>query len=261
MIYKDTWNLTGTDQQIKIVKDALDKIFFPWERLNLPKKPTEIGWRDLNNGMYAKDGVDEHGDKFESIAGKLDKPSEVRSFHGGIDHVRNYIFGVMYPASGRLYIDNYLVQRPDMAAATVSAEIAHDVDYFLPLTDDQRNQIMALLHPNGPDEHSWWEKQDYGVEYFDLVGESFMILFTDAYSDIPFGNRDDFSHPGNPLLAPQIRKIIGVERTDAVIEPAKEYFKTVSSKTYHSKKHGNMKIGISKITDIRGLKPCKICIK
>lgn len=248
------WNLTGTEQQQQIVLEALKKIHFPFERLQLPRIPTEIGWMDLNDGMFNINGLDSNGEKFDTITGKLDKPTEKHRAHGGVDHIRNYIFGVMHPASGRMYIDNWLVNRPDLAMATVSAEIAHDVDYFLPLNDSQREEIMKLLHPNGEDHHTWWERVDYGAEYYSLVGETFMILFTDAYSDIPFGDRSDFAHTGSPELAPAIRKIIGIERTDA---KTNIYWKTKGSKIYHAKHHGKM--NPHTITDISGLRPCKIC--
>ena len=50
MIYKNKFNLTGTDQQQAIVKEALDTIYFPWDRLKFPTEPVEIGWQDLNHG-------------------------------------------------------------------------------------------------------------------------------------------------------------------------------------------------------------------
>ena len=201
MIYKSKFLLTGTAQQIAIVAEALDKIKFPWERLTFPKEPVEIGWKDLNNGLYRSMDIKKHE------SGTL-----------GIIEGRKYTLGIFYTHSGRIYIDNYLVNYPEIAQSTVSAEIAHAVDYFLPLTDSQRNEIMALMHGGSTVEHghSWWEKYDYGAEYYTLVGESFMQAFTVAYSDMPFGNASDFTHSITPEQAPALRKILGIERTDYV---------------------------------------------
>ncbi len=236
MIYANTWNLTGTERQQAIVKDALDAIKFPWERIKLPRNPTEIGWRNLNDGTYNQapnpavdqalkvrkhEGHDpaprKHGDEDHS---KPKDPAahpdvEIEPLYGAVDgEGRKYIMGIFYPGSGRIYIDNALVNYPAHARATVSAEIAHAVDEFLPLSDAQRTKIIELLHPDGPDQHTWWEKVSYGDEYYTLVGESFMILFTYAYSDIEFEGADDFIHPGDRSMAEAVRKIIGIDRTD-----------------------------------------------
>ena len=204
MIYKNKFNLTGTAEQQAIVTGALDKIFFPWERLRFPTEPVEIGWRDLN----ARGLTGEAARKHES--GTV-----------GIIEGRRYTLGIFYTHSGRIYIDSYLVRYPEIAASTVSAEIAHAVDYFLPLTDGQRMDIMALMH-NGNSEdhgHSWWEKHDYGMEYYTLVGEAFMQAFTVAYSDIDFGNANDFAHSITKEQALKLRQIIGIDRTDAIAHP------------------------------------------
>lgn len=287
MIYKNKFNLTGTDVQQAIVKEALDKIMFPWERIHLPGEPVEIGWMDLNNGMFAINieppaksikleyeyayptevtddtdihrihGTHEHpeGDKPEPLVGRL--------------HGRLYILGVFYPGTGRIYIDNALANHPEMAQATVSAEIAHSVDEFLPLSDSQRDAIMKLMHGGGTDEHTWWEKVDYGAEYWSLVGESFMQAFTIAYSDMPFGNTADFVHSLKPEQIPDLRKIVGIERTDA--EPAPmphvpaptevvEYETFPPSKVYHRLSHYDSpnRVGVL-ITDTTGYRPCKKC--
>lgn len=224
MIYKDKFNLTGTLRQQEIVKQALDAIKFPWEKLKLPNRYTEIGWRDLNTGLFghtAKLHQGEHPDA---------EKKETEPLYGQVEG-RKYILGVFYPMTGRIYVDNQLVDYPEIAQSTVSAEIAHSVDEFLPLTVQQRNQIMELLHPEGPDDHTWWEKSNYGEEYFSLVGESFMILFTYAYSDLPFGNANDFEHAGHPSMGPAIRKIIGIERTDYVAPSTTSQPTTTSTTT------------------------------
>lgn len=256
MIYASKFTLSGTTQQKTIVKDALDKIFFPWDKLTFPREPVEIGWRDLNSGSFLASKVKKHQGPHP---GGEDKPDYIQ----GVVEERKYTLGVFYTGSGRIYIDNRLVNYPEIAAATVSAEIAHAVDYFLPLTDAQRKKIMTLMHMGNDQEHghSWWEKLDYGLEYYDLVGEAFMQAFTVGYSDIPFGNADDFTHGIKLEDAPELRKIMGVERTDYVpTEIMTEYEVFGQSKVYHRMSHYK-KPGRDGtiITDPTGYRPCKVC--
>lgn len=260
MIYKNKFNLTGTDQQQAIVKEALDTIYFPWDRLKFPTEPVEIGWRDLN-----------HGETLNMVA-----DPKARFHQGGtigIINGRKWTMGVMYPSSGRIYIDLQMVNFPQLAKTTVSAEIAHNVDYFLVradggigMTDKQRDEIMALMHGGNYADHghSWWEKFDYGTEYFTLVGESFMQAFTLAYSDMPFDNTSDFTHSITKEQVPALRKILGIERTDYIPlpeprpEPVATYKTFPPSTIYHRLTHYPTRKGKT-VTNLTGLKPCKIC--
>ncbi len=58
MIYKQVFDLRGTQQQQQIVKEALDAIKFPFERLKFPKGMAIIGWANLNgqkaDGKFTK---------------------------------------------------------------------------------------------------------------------------------------------------------------------------------------------------------------
>jgi hypothetical protein len=218
MIYKDTWNLTGNETQQAIVKEALDAIKFPWELIKVPNKPVEIGWRDLNIGKYLKNAKLHEGHHPEKQRPAV---NDFETLEGSIEG-RKYVMGIFYPSTANIYVDNLLQYYPSYAKTTVSAEIAHAVDEFLPLSNKQREEIMALLHPDGKDNHTWWEKQDYGAEYYSLVGETFMILFTKAYSDTPFEGAEDFVHDGHNVKPEDVRRIIGVERTDYVPPAPKE---------------------------------------
>lgn len=201
------WNLTGTENQQKIVRNAFSRIKFPFERLTLPGKP-ECGWRDLNSGMYGKvydpEMARQHGDNTHDG----DTPDAVEGELEG----RRFIMGVIYPMSGRIYLDVRLEQYPEMAHATLGAEIAHAVDFFLPMTDDMRNELLRLW--NVPDT-TWWERFDYGTEYFRLGGEAFMHEFVAAYSDINFGNKSSFAHDIG-VEAEDVRRVLGIQRTDYV---------------------------------------------
>ena len=222
------WRLTGTANQQRIVRDAFARIHFPFERLLLPGVP-ELGWRDLNGGRYASalqgrfhgEHVHEPKPQTPTSTPELDEQPEPL-FGGEQDNDgdnRRWVAGVFYPYSARIYLDFRCESRPEMAHSVVSAEIAHAVDEFLPLTEAQRYQIMLELHEGHVDHHTWWERFDYSTEYYSLIGETFMILFTKAYSDIPFGNVSSFIHTGHNLSGSRIRQIIGIERTDIVTTP------------------------------------------
>jgi hypothetical protein len=242
------WTLTGTPNQQAIVRDAFERIKFPFERLTLPGSP-ELGWRDLNGSddWWLAKGRKHEGQ--QHAPAREDRPEPL---NGEIDG-RKWIMGVFFPVSARVYLDLALEDYPDTAKAVVSAEIAHAVDEFLPLTDAQRAEFIRLVHPEGSDHiDTWWEKADYGAEYYNLIGETFMILFTKAYSDIPFGDTSPFVHRGDNITAEQVRAVIGIERTDAV-----RFVVYGKSKIYHKPTHYD-RPGITPVSLV-GYRPCKVC--
>lgn len=224
------WNLTGTENQQRIMREGFGYLHFPFDRLTqLPGTP-ELGWRDLNSGHYAElarslgfepgedarvepDLVHRHGDNHHDG----DRPDPL---HGVIDGKR-WVMGIIYTQSGRIYIDVDCESRPELAWAVLGAEIAHAVDFFLPMTDAQRNELLRLwAKPNT----TWWEVFDYGSEYYRLGGEAFMHEFVAAYSDLDFGDKSSFLHDAGVEPA-DVRRILGIERTDAspaAPEPAPE---------------------------------------
>lgn len=227
------WKISGTTSQQTIILTALGKIKFPFDRMRLPAQ-AEIGWDDLN-------AESARADAGEPLVGRLKG--------------RKYILGLFYPSTGSIYIDVGLENEPEIAESVVSAEVAHAVDEYLPLSDAQRGKLMALVHPVGADSHSWWEKSDYEAEYYSLVGESFMIMFTRAYSDVPFGNAADFVHPCDKVAPADIRAAIGIERTDA----AAQFVRFPGSKVYHKRSHYPAKANAIPVTSVAGLRPCKVC--
>lgn len=249
MIYKKIFDLIGTARQVEIIQQGMDKIKFPWEKLNPPEGVFKIGWADLNNGRFTQyvRAHKGHGGEPQAINGMLNG--------------REYIMGVFYPHNGDILVDNKLVNYPEVAQTTVSAEQAHLVDEYLPLTNAQRLALHKLMHPGGviPEgEAFWFEKVDYSTEYFSLPGEFFMCLFTLAYSDMMF-DPGSFTHAIPKALIPDVRKIIGIERTDLVpAAPKKQYRVFGTSKTYHTLEHYPKKTG-KIITDASGLYPCKSC--
>lgn len=289
-IYMGVFKLTGTERQQQIVVDALNELKFPFNELQLPYPPTEIGWQNLNAGQWlSADEVDSMGRKFDRLTGPKqpitgmtrDQEGQAVRLHGGVDHERNYIYGVMYPGFGMIYIDNSLVDRPDAAISTVMAEIAHDVDYFHPKFQDwqrdeagvefspKRRAILALqeqdqeVGTHKPHAATWWEVADYSAEYFKLPAEAFMQNFAISYSDRDlstfFNGFGD--HVIRKELAQQLIDILDIPRTDQIIDPMPTFYIIGRSITYHSELHYANKKNRKQVTSTKGLKPCKTCIK
>ncbi len=247
MIYQNTWNLTGTEQQQQIVKEALDKIMFPWEKLKLPNAPVEIGWDNLNVTYEKRQHTESQAP--EPLLGMING--------------RKYTLGVFYPGIGSIFIDNDLVKYPAEAQTTVSAEIAHSADEFY-MNNSMRKSIMLLMHSNEADSHTWWEKVDYNTEYFSLIGEGFMQVFTFAYSDMPFSGAEAFEHRITKEQAPMVRKILGIERTDMDVSVQnKNYFARLGAYVFHDthkNKFANITTFATREEAINaGLRPCLIC--
>ena len=259
------WNLTGTEPQKSIVRQAFERIKFPFEVLALPGTP-ELGWRDLNGSdewWLAEGGTARKHEGHGTPAPDGERPEPLNGELEG----RKWVMGVFFPSSARIYLDVRLEPYPELAMSVVSAEIAHAVDEFLPLSEEQRQAIMAILHPEGADHHTWWERSDYNAEYYTLVGEEFMRLFTKAYSDIPFGDSSAFAH-GHVQVDPKaVRQIIGIERTDAPPEPAPAththtYVRYGKSKIVHKPTHYDNKVPTETIEAEHipaGYRACKVC--
>lgn len=252
------WNLTGTESQQRVIRDAFARIHFPFDRLTLPGTP-ELGWRDLNSGAYGmaklSPGVyhfDEPIDFARAHGDNLHDGDKPDTLEGEVDG-RRFIMGVIYPMSGRIYLDVRLERYPEMAAATLGAEIAHAVDFFLPMNDDMRNELLRLWNvPNT----TWWEVHDYGSEYFRLGGEAFMHEFVAAYTDINFGSKASFAHDIGVEPA-DVWRILGIRRTDLPDEPTPvvSYGK---SAVFHRPDHYEKRPG-KPVSDRTGMRPCKVC--
>lgn len=255
----EKWTISGSPDQQAIVRGALVKIKFPFNLLSFAGTP-ELGWRDLNARASGGKPHMPHPPGYHDNP-EADEPHFIEGLLSG----RKYTLGVFYTGSATIYIDNALVSYPEVAEATVAAEIAHAVDYFLPLTDLQRDTFIRLLNDGQPNENTWWEISDYSTEYFTLAGEAFMFLFCRAYSDIPFGSVAAFEDKGENITPAQIRAVIGIERTDFIPpapKPEKEFVRFGAGKVYHIPSHYENRVGkpVTKLA-FPSLRPCKICIK
>lgn len=213
------FELIGTPAQTAILMPvftagASEFIRFPWALMDdLPRYPVPISWEDLNDGTLAKVATDDTGSTaapvhphFHDSKGfghAISRPGATL----GEPEARNMIAGVFW-TDGRIKIDTRMEGRPDDAREVLSAELAHAVDYGLPITDAMKGQIVELLHPGGADTHTWWERASYGDEYYTLVGEGFMAVFTHAYSSMePW--QDPFTHKSTREVAARVPAILG----------------------------------------------------
>lgn len=193
-------------------------IAFPWKRLRKPPRlPIPIGWADLNPRARRR------GRASRSASTGDRAPLFPHVVHGGhTGHAiirpgswfgrpkRRWMTSAVYWETGRIQIDSRLAKRPREAREALASEIAHAVDFALPLSNAKKAKIMRLLHGRRADEHTWWEREDYDDEYFTLVGEAWMALFTHSYSKIvPW--QAAFSHKSSPTMAPKVHRILGIE--------------------------------------------------
>lgn len=224
IVGEGTYDLQGSEAQVAILAPCFDPtspyfIRFPWFALNQrPPGAIPIGWTNLNatySGAMHAHGVHKRAGDLgaNAIPGHVDmKDKDGREGHGIIRRThegRWFIAGVFW-TDGRIQIDTRCEAEPELAREVMSAELAHSVDYFLPLSDDQKGALAAMLHPEGGDEHTWWETHDYAAEYYDLVGETFMALFTFAYAPAIEPYQDAFTHKANRGQAEKVRVILGV---------------------------------------------------
>jgi hypothetical protein len=113
-----------------------------------------------------------------------------------------------------------LARRPAEARETLSAEIAHAVDYGLPMTAGHRTALMHLVHRGATDDHTWWEREGYDEEYYTLVGEAWMAMFTHAYSRIePW--QGGFKHKSSRAIAPAVRRILEIAPAGVKASPVR----------------------------------------
>lgn len=241
------WKLTGTPSQMTLATMAFARIKFPFDRMTqFPGQP-ELGWADLNSRSHGEmaraHGIDKHdGDKADSLEGEING--------------RRWVMGLIYTQSGRIYIDTRLEQYPELAMAVIGAEVAHAVDFFLPMTDAMRNELLRLWNVPGT---TWWEVVDYGDEYFRLGGEAFMHEFVAAYTDLDFGDKSAFAHDANVEPA-DVRRVLGLERTDYVPPPPPVRFVRYGrSLIYHLPTHYPTKTNSIPVEGTAGLRPCRQC--
>lgn len=202
------WDLSSlTEQERSIIQEALDRCDFPFELL-LPELQSEVNRkaipvefddlsryraraRDLND-FEANAHNDGHGD-----SGHIDVKEGDDSAHGIM--FREQVLGLAW-YSGKVTIEKSLVNNPQLAQEVFLCEGAHMTDFFY-LTEYHRRQILSYYGAT-----NWFEEAGEN-DYEDWVGESFMIAFTRAFSDID-PRIDQFTFQTTEEIALRVRELL-----------------------------------------------------
>jgi len=232
------FDLQGTDAQNTIIKQAVDRITFPWEKITAIRKPIPVGWRDLNGGSsmrFASLGGDLHDetkipDHVHVVGPNGEEGHGVARFFDAKDGegARWWTAGVFWWGGGSagIDIDVRCEAQPGIAREVFSAEAAHFADLGMPYTPTMKDQITRLLHPGGLDDHTYWWPEDVGLPYggqpyFACMGETNMGLWTHAYSDMtPY--TEPFPHKSTRAMAPEVHRILGAPPVGASPAPPTE---------------------------------------
>lgn len=190
------WDLRGTENQNRIIQEALDRTTFPFDVL-LPGLQASVGrsyipveWEDLSRYNRVADA---EGHEHVHINGDTGHPI-FREIEG-----RQRVLGLAW-YSGKVSMDTSLEFDDELAFEVFLSEGAHMIDFFW-MTQEHREAIWNALHVDAEDSdhvteegevghgHSWF---DVGG-YYSWVGEAWMGLFVRAYSNVLV--TIDFDHP------------------------------------------------------------------
>jgi len=204
------WHTTGLNVwQRPAVEAIINECTFPWKRLE-----------PLVTQVRGEPFIPVISSDLSRFRGAADHHVHESGRLGHIIEVREQVLGLFW-SDGKIEIEQS-IRDETLVKEVFLAEAAHSVDYFLPLTDAKKKSIALLLHGGIIDSHTWWEIRDYGEEYYRLMGESFMALFTLAYSNIePW--QEAFEHKATKTMVPEVYAILGIwpatEPTDPVPLP------------------------------------------
>lgn len=162
---------------------------------------------------------------------------------------RNRVLGLAW-YSGKISLDNSLVDNPEFAQEIFLAEAAHMVDFFY-MTDAMRDRIVAVYE--SADGHGWFDVGGYN----DWFGESWMSGFTLAFSDIT--PTISMTHEVTREKAREFRTILGVVEPE--VEKPREFFRTRRGKKYHDIHQGLVQSELltKERAEESGLRPCGRC--
>lgn len=233
------FQLQGTQNQQRIIRETLDRTDFPWDRLRPLLRQTTgdrdyipVEWADLSRyagaamkerkaGVAGDARVADDGHAHDHDHGHEDMLFHAHGSEDGDEwHAigyRNQVLGLAW-YSGRVSMSLTLESRPLLAAEVFLSEGAHMVDFFY-MTDEQRRRVFNAFHGDpdvdpAPHGHDWF---DVG-SYWDFVGEAFMGGFVRAYSDVPV--TIPFTHGATPQIGRWIREILTPELVDPPVPPS-----------------------------------------
>ncbi len=226
---------SNTSRQRDVVDYALDHCDFPWNLLKpglrkaAGRERIRVYWKWLTEKQWeevCKGGAKAHP---LSAAGHSHggAPKDDHDHHHDHGHAHDH-GGHAHRASaraatsrramdygwavddGRMFLQSRMASEKEFMASVFLLEGAHFVDYHY-LTDKQRDQIYKIFHPGRDRDHphGWWETEG-APHYEQMVGESFMIGFLYAFSDLKPDESafPDFVHDATPAIARRLRKLL-----------------------------------------------------
>lgn len=165
------WNIQAIPRQQLLIISALRTIAFPFSRISRDIPDPTI---ECVPNLMSSDGTTPVTGRFNSATGKI-----------------------LIKAN----------QSPRSLKLAVIFEVAHLVDYYMPMTDLMRRQISRVLH--GDNSGVWWPPNP--ASFFDIDGEAWMWMFGGAYaSKVPYESA--WSPPITRAMMPRIRRILRVPR-------------------------------------------------
>lgn len=228
------FDLSGlTDNQRRIIQEALDACDFPFDKLS---KPIPVEFADLS--AYGARG---HGE-FEE---------------GHLLKYRERVLGLAW-YKGLVSVEAALERDEPLAQEVFLAEGAHMVDFFY-MTPEHRAELLKVLDPA---QDSLWFDDPQG--YWHDVGEAFMGGFIRAYAPTVPVTLDNFVHKSPPEVGPPIRAILTPEEEGPAPEVIPDkgivWGRVGKRKVHHiqgdhiTKAWPNLEVAMEE-----GRTPCKVC--
>lgn len=196
------------DDQARYLVPAIDVGQFPWEKL-VPGIQAQVGRDYIPTKLsdLSRWGARAAGDHGHSHDGDV-HPLAVMHKPALSAIPRHRVLGLFW-TNYQIEVEQSLVNEPTLLAEVLWSEGAHAIDQAM-LSDAHRAEIVAALHPHGPDAHpDWWERSDYSAEYGVLPGETFMECVVEAYT--PLTATINLHHEVTPHVIDTVRRILTPE--------------------------------------------------
>lgn len=202
------WDLRAIEslEHRRVVWGALGACDYPFKRIRRATgRRVPVGVRDLS--PYAVAGAHAH------IHDEQGNEAHVLAEQNRRGALGLYWLPTSAHPAGRVELEVSIMGDVALAQEVFLAEAAHAVDFGVPLTDEQRRAIFAILHGGDASahaDHGWWEEHGSG-DYWAWVGESFMGLFMGAFAPTlprPLQARQPWKHPPTDEMYPQVRAVL-----------------------------------------------------
>lgn len=260
----------GTARQREIARTALEeRCDFPWHVLlfglqaQTGRSTIPVDWQDLSRWAATAEAQGARAHKTN------DPVVEVDGDKAWLIEHRHRVLGLAW-YSGRVTLEQTLVDEPELAGEVLLSEGAHMWDFF-GMSDRDRVAVWNALHPphqqlpldadvtDGVDlghGHGWFDV----AGYYSWVGEALMGLFVAAFSDYPV--TIDFDHPVTAEAAAKVRAIVFPP------PPEPEHCGFARSKVFHHKSCWVVRLLPTSCAHefpsrdaavASGRRPCKLC--